>query len=67
MEDTGCAGQVIMGKGRSEEAKCAVLVILCKCAFNPIDPVGYLEVLVKLGRFIRVNGGEDFIMVDVRL
>ena len=53
-----------MGKGISEEAKSAVLVILYKDTFNPIDLIGYLEGLSKIGRFLRGYGVKDFIMED---
>ena len=53
-----------MGKGISEEAKIAVLVILYKYTFNPIDLIGYLEGLSKIGRFLRGNSGKYFIMED---
>ena len=55
-----------MGKGSSEESRGAVLIILCKVKFNPIDLIESLGSLAKIERSIRGNGGEDFIMVDGR-
>ena len=51
-----------MGKGISEETKSAVLFILYKDTFNPIDLIGYLEVFSKIGMFLRGDCGKDFIM-----
>ena len=53
--------------GSSEDAKSSVIIIFCKGSFNIIDPVGYLDGLAKIGRFLSCNGGKDFIMADSRL
>ena len=53
-----------MGKGINKEAKSAVLVIFYKDTFIPIDLIGYLEELSKIGRFLRGNSGKYFIMED---
>ena len=52
----GCAGKVSTGKGRSEDTKSAVIVILYRGNLNKIDPVGLIEVLETNGRFLKVNG-----------
>ena len=56
-----------MGKGISEEAKSAVLIILYKVTFNKIYQVGTLAGLAKIGRFTRCHGGKYFMMADSRL
>ena len=38
-----------------------------KVTFNKIDPVGSLEGLSKIGRFLRGDGGKDSIMADINL
>ena len=56
-----------MGKRRIEEATSSVITIFYKGNFNPIDRVGSLEGLAKIGRFLRGDGGKDFMMAESRL
>ena len=55
-----------MGKGGSEEKQISIVIILCKGTLNPIDLVRSLEGLAKIGSFLRVCSGEDFMIVDGR-
>ena len=56
-----------MCKVISEETKCTVFKILCKCNFYSVDLIGGLEVLVNILRFHRGGIVEDFMMTDERL
>ena len=40
-----------------------IFVIFCKCTFDPVDLVGYLEVLDQIRKYHRVGCVKYFVMV----